>query len=151
MSPNKPTHHEYDVCLSFASEQRSFVKAVAEILRRQGVRVFYDQYEQAFLWGKDLYTHLDWVYQRAAQYCVMFVSKDYASKLWTSHERRSAQARAFSANTEYILPARFDDTEIPGLPSTIADVDLRRMAPENLAELIISKIGRSSCDSAILP
>jgi hypothetical protein len=64
---------EYDVCLSFAGEQRDYVEQVASRLRQEGIRVFYDGYEQVSLWGKDLYEHLDWAYRRAARYC-----EDYA-------------------------------------------------------------------------
>src|SRR5205823_2348361 len=39
------------------------------------------------------------------------------------------------------LPARFDDTPIPGLPKTVGHVDLRGLTPEELAELIEQKIG----------
>ena len=85
---------QYDVCLSFAGEDRVYVRKVADRLRDVGVRVFYDEYAQADMWGKDLYTHLDDVYQNAARYCVLFVSKHYARRVWTDHERQSAQARA---------------------------------------------------------
>jgi hypothetical protein len=106
---------DYDVCLSFAGEDRGYVQAVAHALHQRAVRVFYDEYEQAVLWGKDLYVHLDDIYRRRARYCVVFISEHYGKKLWTSHERRSAQARAFSEATEYVLPARFDDAEIRGV------------------------------------
>jgi hypothetical protein len=109
-------------------------------LHDEGIRVFYDDYEQVSLWGKDLYEHLDWVYQRAAKYCVLFASADYARKMWTSHERRSAQARALHDSGTYILPARFDDTEIPGLRPTVAYVDLRQTTSAELAELILKKL-----------
>jgi hypothetical protein len=131
---------EYDACLSFAGEQRPYVEQVAKILRQHGVHVFYDDFEKVALWGKDLYEHLDWVYQKAARYCVLFASADYARKSWPTHERRSAYARAFSESDAYILPARFDDTEIPGLRPTIGYVDLRRTTPSELAELIIGKL-----------
>jgi hypothetical protein len=101
------TEYPYDVCLSFAGEQRSFVDAVASGLRQRGVRVFYDRYEQANLWGKDLYDHLDWVYREAARYCVLFASVDYTRKVWSTHERKSAQARALHDHAEYILPVAF--------------------------------------------
>jgi hypothetical protein len=42
---------------------------------------------------------------------------------------------------EYILPARFDDTPIPGLPSTIHYIDLRTTEPRELAKLAVSKLG----------
>ena len=64
-------------------------------------------------------------------------------KLWTRHELKAAQARAFADAAEYILPARFDDTEIPGLLGTVAYVDLRSKTPETLATLVKSKVDRS--------
>jgi hypothetical protein len=133
--------YEYDVCLSFAGADRAYVRRVAGLLRARGVRVFYDEYAEADLWGKDLYAHLDDIYQNAARYCVLFASKHYARRVWTNHERESAQARAIRQNAEYILPARFDSTKIPGLRSTVSYVDLRKTSAEKLASLIISKIG----------
>ena len=131
----------YDVCLSFAGEQRKYVEQVASALRDRGIRVFYDDYEKTNLWGKDLYTHLDDIYQNAARYCVLFASKNYAKKLWTNHERQSAQARAFTENEEYVLPAKFDDTTIPGVRSTVVYINLKRTSPEELAGLIVKKVG----------
>jgi hypothetical protein len=118
-SDARPGDFAYDVALSFAGEQRTYVEKVAAALRRRGVRPFYDDYDKASLWGKDLYEHLDWVYQKGARYCVLCASEAYAAKVWTTHERRSAQARALQASEEYVLPVRFDDTEIPGLRPTV--------------------------------
>ena len=131
---------EYDVCLSFAGEDRSYVELVAASLRALRIAVFYDEYEQVELWGKDLYVHLDDVYRKKARYCVIFISEHYGRKLWTSHERRSAQARAFAENCEYILPARFDETEIPGILPTVGSVSLNGLTPEAFAGLIKSKL-----------
>jgi hypothetical protein len=131
---------EYDVCLSFAGEQRAYVEQVALRLRREGIRVFYDDHERVSLWGRDLYEYLDWVYQRAARYCVLFASADYARKNWPTHERKSVQARALRDRNVYLLPVRFDDTEIPGLRSTIGYIDLRNTEPDELGELILEKL-----------
>lgn len=134
-------HFSFDVALSFAGEDRKYVENVASILREMGFRVFYDKYEKVSLWGKDLYVHLREIYQNRAKYTVMFISKHYADKLWTNHERESAQARAFSESKEYILPARFDKTTIPGITPTIGYVNLKHLNPEELAEMIKEKIG----------
>jgi hypothetical protein len=93
------------------------------------------------MWGKDLYGYLREIYFERALYTVMFISKNYATKLWTNHERQSAQARAFREHEEYVLPVRFDDTEIPGLLPTTGYIDLRTTSPDELAELIKQKVG----------
>jgi hypothetical protein len=133
--------HEYEVVLSFAGEDREYVEGVAHILRASEVSLFYDNYEEASLWGKDLVEHLHKVYSGSARYCVMFISKHYAEKVWPTHERRSAFEKAIESKEEYILPARFDDTEIPGLRKTVSYVDLRHKSAEQFAAVILQKLG----------
>jgi hypothetical protein len=133
--------YKYDVCLSFAGDDRRYVEKVADELRKAGVRVFYDKYEQVELWGKDLYVHLTDIYSKAARYCVLFVSAKYAKKVWTNHERAAAQERAIKEHREYVLPARFDNTTIPGLRNTIGYVDLRKLKPNEFAAMIVRKLG----------
>jgi len=55
--------YEFDIALSFAGENRVLVQELADDLVRDNVRVFYDAYETASLWGKDLYQHLQAVYR----------------------------------------------------------------------------------------
>jgi TIR domain len=132
----------YDVCLSFAGEQRAYVKAVALDLVERGLSVFYDQDEEieSKLWGADLGEYLDYVYRQASRFCVMFISADYASKAWTVHERRSAMAAAIVRGEGYVLPVRFDDTELPGLRPTVGYLDLRKTGRAKLVDLILKKL-----------
>lgn len=132
----------YEVVLSFAGEEREYVEKVAEILKHNSVNLFYDKYEEASLWGKELTEHLDKVYRGSARYCVIFISKHYKDKVWPTQEKRSALVRALEEKEEYILPARFDDTEIPGLRPTIGYVSLKDKTPKELALLILQKLGR---------
>lgn len=136
----RPDQSKWDVALSFAGEDRQYVGKVAAALRKRRVRVFYDRFEEATLWGKDLYSYLRDVYQKHATYTVIFASEHYAKKAWTNHERESAQARAFNETREYILLARFDDTEVPGVPPTRGYIDLRSKKPVECAKLIIEKL-----------
>jgi hypothetical protein len=142
MESSKEIEFTYDVALSFAGEDRPYVAQVAAGLAAEHVKVFYDEYEPATLWGKDLYTHLRDIYQTQARYTILFASKHYAEKVWTNHERESAQSRAISERTEYILPARFDDSTIPGLLPTTGYIDLRTTTPEQLVGLFLAKLGR---------
>lgn len=141
-------NYEYDVVLSFAGEDRQYVDEVAKYLSGKGIKVFYDDYEKVDLWGKDLYEHLDDVYRNKGRFCVMFLSKHYAEKLWTDHERKSAQARAFQEQSEYILPARFDDTEVAGIRPTVGYIDLRVTSPEELGSRILEKLKKDTLASS---
>jgi hypothetical protein len=135
---------KYHVALSFAGEDRAYVEKVATQLQADGVDVFYDKFEEADLWGKDLYAHLSNVYQKMAVFTVMFISDAYRTKVWTNHERRSAQARAIADNNDYILPAFFDDSiEVPGLLKTTGYISLKSRTPEQLASLIAQKLRKS--------
>ncbi|HEX6686059.1 MAG TPA: TIR domain-containing protein [Candidatus Limnocylindrales bacterium] len=131
---------DYDVALSFAGEDRSYVERVAELLRDRGVRLFYDQYMTAELWGNDLYAVLDEVYRRRARFTIAFISASYVSKPWTRHERQSAQARTLIDDNPYLLPVRLDDSELPGLRPTVAYVDARLIPVEKLVELVEQKL-----------
>jgi TIR domain len=135
---------EYHVALSFAGEDRKYVDKVATHLRDEGVNVFYDKFEEAELWGKDLYVHLSNIYQNRAMFTVMFISESYGRKAWPNHERKSAQARAISENQEYILPAFFDESvEVPGLLNTTGRIALTSRTPEQLAKLIVQKLNKA--------
>lgn len=136
---------KYDVTLSFAGEERSYVEKIAKILKNQHIKVFYDYFEISNLWGKDLYQYLQSVYKDQAQYCVIFFSKNYLKKTWTRHELKQAQERAFSENREYILPVVMDIdlNNIPGMNITTGYLDYNNFSPEEIAKLIIDKINQS--------
>ena len=139
---------QYDVALSFAGEDRHYTEKLAELLKLGGYLVFYDKYEQAELWGKDLYVHLSSVYKDQARYCVIFLSKHYAQKLWAKHELRNAQARAFQENQEYILPIRIDDTEIPGILPTVGYLDLDPTNIEEFYQALVEKLSGTTSQPA---
>jgi TIR domain len=138
--------YEYDIAISYAGEDRSYAEALADVLRNRGVHVFYDKYEKAVLWGQDLYTYLSDLYQNKSRYCILFLSKYYAAKLWTKHELQSAQARALREQNAYILPIRLDNTQIPGILPTTGYLDWSQETPETIADLLVEKLRAVSQD-----
>ncbi len=134
---------EFEIALSFAGEDREYVDQVANLLRDSGVKVFYDLFEEANLWGKNLYDYLTDIYMNKALYTIMFISDDYSKKLWTDHERQAMQARAFQENQEYILPVRFDETPIPSVLPTTGYIDISSKSPEEFVEVIHKKLVNS--------
>ena len=132
---------KFDVAISFAGTERDHARQLAEILRDAGYVVFYDDFYPEQLWGKDLVAFFDRVYRKASKYCVMLISAEYAERIWTTHERRSAQARALTEKgKEYILPIRFDDTDLDGLPPTIGYIPYGQFSIEQISELLIKKL-----------
>ena len=72
----------------------------------------------------------------------MFISKSYVEKVWTNHERQAALSRMVKEkDKEYILPVRFDDSLVPGLPYTISHLTASDYHAAELAILIAEKIG----------
>ncbi len=139
-SPGVRPGWRWDVALSFAGAQRDYVQQVAAALTARGVRCFYDASEQTELWGKYLAEELSVIYGEQAAAVVVFISAEYAARDWTRHERRAALARAVRERREYILPARFDDAPLPGLPADMVAADLRTLTPQQFAAMIASKL-----------
>lgn len=133
---------KYDVTLSFAGEERPYVEKIAQILKKQNIKVFYDYFEIGNLWGKDLYQYLQSIYRDQARYCVIFFSKNYLKKSWTRHELKQAQERTFYENSEYILPIVMDInlSEVPGINTTTGYIDYNNFTPEQIANFIIEKL-----------
>jgi hypothetical protein len=136
------TNYEYDVALSFAGEQRDYVREVAKVLAEEyELKVFFDEFEEEKLWGKNLYDYLYEIYSKKSKYVIIFVSKEYKEKIWTNHERQAAQEKALHLkNQEYILPVKFDETNIPGLSSTIKYLDANKYSPYQIALLFAKKM-----------
>ena len=131
----------YEVALSFAGEQRGYVEGVALTLQARGIAVFYDEFERIALWGKDLGEELQAVYEHRSDYGVVFASKAWVEKAWPQHERRAALSRAVQEPGEYLLPVRFDDTPVPGLPDSVHYLRAEQYSSAELAAVIAQKLG----------
>jgi internalin A len=133
---------KYSVALSYAGEDREFVQGVYKELERDGVSVYdyNDEKESINSWGKILENKLEGIYRDHSKCVVIFVSEYYAKKNWTNFEFRSALSSALNEHREYVLPARFDDTILPELDSSVVFIDLRKETPQSFAQKIIKKL-----------
>ena len=130
---------KYQVALSFAGEHRVYVEEVARHLQSRSIDVFYDGFEQVGLWGQSGAEAFHEAFAQESAYVVMFISEAYVSKAWPIHEKRSALSRMIEKWDKYILPVRFDDTPVPGLPTdvTTAPELLRRSTSRRHPQLVI--------------
>ena len=134
---------QYDVCLSFAGEQRGYVERVANAMVDGQVRVFYDRFAEEDMWGMDLSAYLEEVYYSSSRYCMIFASREYAAKSWPSFERGHAIARQIEDMGGYILPVTMDGTKVPGLPKTVRYEDARTKSPQEIAEAFVRRLRAS--------
>jgi len=133
--------YEYDVAVSFAGEDREYVREIAKKLKAKKLNVFYDEFEDTKLWGKDLYQYLHYIYKECALFCVIFVSSNYIKKAWTRHELKAAQNRAFLDNKEYILPLLLEPgINLPGLPDTTGYICAKNYTATQIAKKIYEKV-----------
>jgi len=137
--------YEYDVALSFAGEDRDYVRGVAVELERAKIRVFFDEFNEEKLWGANLAEHFDDVFRNKARHCVVFISKAYTDKAWPNFEKRSVLSRSV-IQKDYIWPARFDEVDILGIAPTIGYIDLKNKRPQEFAQIIINKLRGKSAE-----
>ena len=134
-------NEKYDVALSFAGEQRVFVEEVARNLVSSGLRVFYDDFEQNLFWGNPLLEFIQHVYTNS-RYVVLFISEEYCSKGWPQLEASHSIWAALIERKITILPVRFDQSVLPGLPEEIGYITVEKFPTSALiAKEICDKIG----------
>jgi hypothetical protein len=133
---------KYDLAISFAGEQRSLADKFARRFDASGYSIFYDEFQQAELWGRDLSVALGSVYSQEARYCLIILSADYVAKPWTNHERQNAIAEFIRRRSDYILLLKVDDIDLPGFPSIIGYVALDRFGEDGVYKLLLQKLGR---------
>lgn len=132
---------KYQVALSFAGEQRSYVEDVAHHLVSRGIAVFYDGFETVNLWGRQGTEAFHEAFAEESAHVVMFVSKSYIDRAWPRHERRSTLSRMIKNEREYVLPVRFDDTPVPGLPDDVIFLRANEYTAAELSAAIAEKLG----------
>lgn len=135
----EPEQIVFDVALSFAGEQRYYVKPVADYLQSQGIKVFYDEFYDSQLWGRNLPEYLKEVYYSKSNYCIMFISKEYISKMYPAFEGKYANARDLEEFGDYILPVVFEGTKMPGLDPGKKYLSASKYLPQQVAEIFIKR------------
>ncbi len=131
---------DYDVALSFAGADRLHAEVLAVALRAAGFDVFYDQFDQAGLWGKNLHSYLSELYRLRARYCVVFLSENYTRSRWTKLELDCALAREFEEGKEYVLPIRLDKCGVAGILPTRSYLEWNDHSVDDIVRMLGEKL-----------
>jgi len=129
--------YKYEVCLSYASEDRDFVGKVYRHLKTLKVNAFYDKDQIIKIWGRRLKQTLFDIYFNQSLLCVIFVSKQYKEKEWPTMEKTIAVLREQLQKDVYILPYQIDNTQLETISDIISESG---KTPEELALLIKSTL-----------
>lgn len=135
--------YDFDIAVSFAGENRAFVEEIVRAVQQSApdITVFYDEDYKYDAWGKNGIEYFTDVYMKRSRYVAMFISQKYAEKEWPIAERRAALARALIERSEYVLPIRIDDTQLPGMPPTVIYIEAIREGVPGIATGILHKLG----------
>jgi len=145
-------NYKYDVAFSYAKADKVYVGEVANLLKSNELRVFFDDFEEEKIemWGNDLTDYSHEIFSEKSLFTVIFISKEYESE--KVNERKSAQQKQMNIvkkDKEYILPVKFDDTELKGIGNMLVAININKdkNSPEELARIIIEKVNKSKIGS----
>ena len=133
--------YKFDFAISFSGEDRSVAEELEGQLTERGAVVFYDESYRGSLVGKRLDLKFADVFGAGTQFFVPIVSASYVERAWPQYEWNVAKREAEKRREEFILPVRLDDSLLVGLPDTLGYLDLRRHPMDEVADLLIEKLG----------
>ncbi len=142
--------YDFEVGLSYASEQRYYVRPIAEQLRDRGVKVFYDEFYSKEIWGKNINDLFFEIFKHKLKFCVMFISSDYKHKINTNWEYNAAvdkQKNQFFS--EYILPISFNGETIDTL-TNLGYLKSEDFSPSQITEYLIDKLHEENFSNPIV-
>lgn len=130
--------HKYDIAISYANEQKSYVKKLAEALLNHHMRIFADFLEPNRFWGEDLPTELRKIYHDECKYILIILSKEYAQKGFSQFEGKVASERHITGDKFFVI--KYDDVTLPWLNTSIGYIDSSAYNETELAALLVDKI-----------
>ena len=110
----------YDVFLSHSSKDKPAVRALAERLRADGLRVWLDEW--AILPGDNIPLAIEDGIQRS-RILILFMSANAFGSDWVHLERHAVLFRDPANRNRRFIPLRLDDAKIPDLIAQFAYLD----------------------------
>lgn len=135
--------HQFAVALSFPGEHRNYIEFVAKELEQQlGLNTcFYDKFYEALLARPNLDLLLQEIYGERSNLAVVFVCAEYDASLWCGIEWRKIRELREIGDDSRIMYIRLGDGDVAGMTKMDGYVDARTRTPEDIAQLIIDRVG----------
>jgi hypothetical protein len=104
---------DYDIAVSFATEQRDYVERTVAAARAMGLRVFYDRDMSNAWWGSNFLLEQRKIYGQRALHFVPFISTEYLAAPHPLDQFSYAMMRAIERRNRYILPVLVGTVVVP--------------------------------------
>lgn len=136
--------YKYDIALSYASEQESYVASVRTLLELKGLSVYFAPAPgcQENLIGADMLAKFYEVFHDQCLLMAAFVSHEYLQKHWTMEEAAVGRMRSREEKRNCLIPVYFGDARLPNFSPNInhltADMPAAEVA-HYLAEAVRSR------------
>lgn len=143
--PAATAQFDYDIAVSFADRQRSYVCETVLAARHRGLRVFYDEDSSKDWWGRNFLVEQRRVYRIGTRFVVPFISEEYLASPYGMDELGFAMITALHSPEPYILPVVFGDVDVPAdlLHVYTVYLDACEHTPDQLAAHMWRKVSGS--------
>jgi hypothetical protein len=111
---------EFDVFLSHSSQDKPAVQALAQRLKQDGVRVWFDEWE--IQPGDSIFSKIEYGLEHA-RLLLFFMSKSTFTSDWATLEHQTTRFRDPLNKTRRFIPIRLDDTAAPGTLNQFKYID----------------------------
>lgn len=128
--------NQYDVAISYASEQETYVNRVVKILEVENLKVFFAPKREEEYKADDMYSSFYQIYRYQSRWVVCFVSSEYLGKEYTMSEYASAKYKSLDCGENRIIEVCFNNARLPGYDIDINYLNGDKLLPIDTANKI---------------
>ncbi len=124
----EPTDYEFDVFLSHSSKDSSVARDIAERLRKDGLRVWFDEWQNRAggVWEEEIERGLE-----RSRVLVLCISASALTSEWSRLEAGTFRFRDPLNKERHFIPLRLDETDIKGSLAQFRCIDWLRKDRDN--------------------
>lgn len=117
---------DFDFALSFAGENRTLARTIANQLEMLDCAVFFDELFEANYLGKTWHKRFMEAFGEQARFVVCLLDKFHLEKIWPTFERECFIPRVADGA---VIPIYLDDSSFPGIPKDVVGIMFKGVDP----------------------
>jgi hypothetical protein len=135
--PATPSAGEYDVFISYKSEDTAHAREVYEFLKAQGLRVFFSRESLPRLGSDEYHEQIDLAIERARHMVIVTTSGEHTMAKWVNYEWRLFLGEKLAGRkTGNLVSVIAGDMTIGDLPISLRNREVLQLTPADLGRLL---------------